>query len=84
MIKYHEVLKVVNPKRAIAAEMTAKLDIVQAQLNEKREKVREINEKLAQLNANMQDQINLQNQLNQEIIDCGTKLTRAEKLIGGL
>lgn len=30
MIKYHEVLKVVNPKRAIAAEMSAKLDVVQA------------------------------------------------------
>lgn len=30
MIKYHEVLKVVNPKRAVAAEMTAKLEIVQA------------------------------------------------------
>jgi dynein heavy chain, axonemal len=57
---------------------------VQAQLNEKREKVREINEKLTQLNANMQEQISLQNQLNQEIIDCGLKLVRAEKLIGGL
>lgn len=35
MITYHEVLKIVNPKRAIAAEMGAKLAIVQANLNEK-------------------------------------------------
>lgn len=36
MIKYHETLKIVNPKRAIAAEMGQKLDIVRANLNEKR------------------------------------------------
>jgi dynein heavy chain, axonemal len=49
MIKYHEVLKIVNPKRAIAKEMGDKLAIVQANLNEKRQKVREINEKLDNL-----------------------------------
>lgn len=36
MIKYHEVLKIVNPKKAIAAEMTAKMEVVMAKLNEKR------------------------------------------------
>jgi plasmid maintenance system antidote protein VapI len=36
MVTYHEVLKIVNPKRAIAAEMSAKLDKVMANLNEKR------------------------------------------------
>lgn len=49
MCTYHEVLKEVNPKRAIAAEMGAKLAIVQANLNEKQQKVREINAKLATL-----------------------------------
>lgn len=49
MITYHEVLKIVNPKRAIAAEMGAKLSIVQANLNEKQARVREINEKLDKL-----------------------------------
>jgi len=39
MITYHEVLKIVNPKRAIAAEMSAKLDVVMKNLNEKRAKV---------------------------------------------
>ena len=36
MVTYHEVLKIVNPKRAIAAEMTAKLEVVMKNLNEKR------------------------------------------------
>jgi len=36
MITYHEVLKIVNPKRALAAEMTAKLEGVMKNLNEKR------------------------------------------------
>jgi hypothetical protein len=51
MITYSEVLKIVNPKRAIAAEMGAKLDVVMKNLNEKRAKVREIDEKLAKLTA---------------------------------
>ena len=49
MIKYYEVLKIVNPKKAIAAEMGEKLGVVQANLNEKRRKVKEINDKLESL-----------------------------------
>ncbi len=49
MITYHEVLKIVNPKRAIAAEMGAKLAIVQSALAEKQAKVRAINAKLEKL-----------------------------------
>ena len=49
MMTYHEVLKIVGPKRAIAAEMGGKLAIVQANLNEKQQKVREINAKLDKL-----------------------------------
>jgi dynein heavy chain len=36
MITYHEVLKVVNPKREIVKEMSAKLEVVMKNLNEKR------------------------------------------------
>jgi dynein heavy chain len=36
MVTYHEVLKIVNPKRALAAEMGAKLEVVMKSLNEKR------------------------------------------------
>lgn len=34
-IEYHDVLKIVKPKRAIAKEMSDKLNIVQKNLNEK-------------------------------------------------
>ena len=49
MITYHEVLKVVGPKRLIVSEMTAKLEIVMKNLNEKRAIVKAINEKLDKL-----------------------------------
>lgn len=51
MITYHEVLKIVNPKRALAAEMTQKLEVVMKSLNEKRATVKAINDKLAKLGA---------------------------------
>ena len=49
MITYHEVLKVVGPKRLIVSKMTAKLEIVMKNLNEKRAIVKAINEKLDKL-----------------------------------
>jgi len=84
MITYHEVLKIVNPKRAIAAEMGGKLAIVQANLNEKQQKVREINAKLDKLQKQMDELIRQEKALSAEIEDCGKKLIRAEKMIGGL
>ena len=51
MITYHEVLKIVNPKKAIAAEMSKKLEGVMAELSEKRAQVKAIDDKLAKLNA---------------------------------
>ncbi len=57
MIKYYEVLKIVNPKKAIAAEMGGKLAGVQANLNEKRQKVKEINDKLDSLQKQMDELI---------------------------
>lgn len=53
MITYHEVLKIVGPKKAIAAEMGAKLAIVQKDLGEKQAQVREINAKLDKLQKQM-------------------------------
>lgn len=84
MITYHEVLKIVNPKRAIAAEMGAKLAIVQSNLAEKQAKVREINAKLEKLQNQMDELIRQEKALAADIDDCGKKLIRAEKMIGGL
>ena len=57
MLKYHEVLKVVNPKRAIASEMGSQLAVVQAELNEKRAKVKEIDDKIGALQKQMNELI---------------------------
>lgn len=52
MIKYHEVLKIVNPMRETAKVMGEKLAVVMAALAEKQKMVREINAELDDLNAN--------------------------------
>ncbi len=49
MIKYHEVLKIVNPKRALAEEMGAKLAKVQAELADKRATLKDVNDKIEAL-----------------------------------
>lgn len=53
MVTYHETLKIVNPKRALAAEKDAELKIVMAKLNEARAKVKAIDDKLAALGAEL-------------------------------
>lgn len=84
MITYHDVLKVVGPKRIIVAEMTAKLDIVMKNLNEKRAIVKAINEKLDKLSKEQKALEDKAQALNDEVEDCNKKLVRAEKMIGGL
>jgi len=49
MMKYHELLKIVNPKRAKVAEMNEKLSIVRAQLAEKMKKLKEVEAMMAEL-----------------------------------
>ena len=52
MIKYYQVLKIVNPMRETARIMGEKLAVVMAALKEKQDQVREINAELDDLNAN--------------------------------
>lgn len=84
MIKYHEVLKIVNPKRELAREMGEKLEKVRANLAEKRATLKAVNDKIAKLEADFKMMIQKEKDLNQEIADCKKKLERAEKLITGL
>lgn len=49
MMSYHELLKIVNPKRQKVAEMNEKLSIVRANLIEKRKKLKEVEEKIESL-----------------------------------
>jgi dynein heavy chain, axonemal len=84
MIKYHEVLKIVNPKRELAREMGEKLEKVRTNLAEKRATLKAVNDKIAKLEADFKMMIQKEKDLNQEIADCKKKLERAEKLITGL
>lgn len=84
MIKYHAVLKIVNPMRAIAAEMGGKLAGVMGELAIKQKMVREINEELDDLNRNGARLEAEAKKLVEDIEECHKKLYRAEKMIGGL
>lgn len=84
MITYHETLKIVNPKRALAAQKTEELKVVMAKLNEARAKVKAIDDKLGVLAAELASLEAKAKQLNDDIEDCQKKLVRAEKMIGGL
>lgn len=84
MIKYYEVLKIVNPMRETARIMGDKLAVVMSALAEKQKMVREINAELDDLNANGARLVAQAKQLNDDIEECGKKLVRAEKMIGGL
>lgn len=84
MMKFHELLKIVNPKRAKVAEMDEKLSIVRARLAEKRKKLLEVEELMAKLNAQYEEKLENERQLVQQIEDCNKKLIRAGKIIDGL
>lgn len=84
MMSYHELLKIVNPKRAKLAEMNQKLSIVRAGLAEKRKKLREVEEKIERLERMYREKLELEASLQQRIDDCYKKLDRANKIISGL
>ena len=84
MMQYHELLKIVNPKRAKVQEMNEKLAIVRANLVEKRKKLREVEEKIESLERMFREKTELEKSLQQQIDDCYKKLDRANKIISGL
>lgn len=84
MIKYHEVLKVVNPMREIARVKGAELAEVQAIVARKNAEVKAIVEKLNALNASLAEAKKQKQQLEDEMEDCKKKLVRADKMIIGL
>jgi len=84
MMIYHDLLKVVNPKRAKVAEMNEKLGVVRARLEEKRKKLREVEEMMAELQAQYEEKLENERQLVAKIDDSNKKLVRAGKIIGGL
>ena len=84
MMSYHELLKIVNPKRAKVAEMNEKLNVVRARLAEKRKRLAEVEEMMAELQAQYEEKLENERLLVAKIEDSNRKLTRANKIIGGL
>jgi dynein heavy chain len=84
MMQYHELLKVVNPKRAKVREMNEKLAIVRASLAEKRKRLKEVEEKIDGLTRMFEEKTRLEASLQAKIDDCNKKLERASKIIAGL
>lgn len=84
MIQYHELLKIVNPKRAKVAEMKEQLAIVSADLAEKRQRLKEVDERIEELERMFREKVNQEEALTKEIEECNKKLERAGKLISGL
>ena len=62
-MQYHELLKIVNPKRLKVAEMNEKLAIVRANLAEKRKKLREVEEKIESLERMFREKTDLEKSL---------------------
>lgn len=84
MVKYHEVLKIVEPKREEVKRMNEELTAAMAFLNEKRAKLQEVEERIDELERKYREKVELENSLTQQIEDCNKKLERAGKLIKGL
>ena len=84
MMKYYDLLKIVNPMREKVAEMNAKLIIVRKDLAEKMAKLRAVEEKMAVLEATYQEKVQTEARLQSNIDDCNKKLERAGKIISGL
>jgi len=81
---YDRVVKVVAPKKAKLAEAEEKLRLNTILLNTKRAELKEVQDKLQQLQDNFQAATDKKEQLVFQIDLCAKKLERAEKLIGGL
>lgn len=84
MYSYHGVAKTVEPKRIMLREAEAELEVVMAGLNETRAELKQVEDKLAELNAGYQKAVDDSQKLEEDVEMCTLKLDRANKLIGGL
>ena len=81
---YDRVAKVVAPKKAALAIAETSLAATMGLLREKQAELKEVQDRLATLNANFQAATDKKEQLEFQVDLCEKKLNRANKLIGGL
>ena len=84
MYQYYLVNAEVEPKRVVLRGAEAELEVVTIALNEAKEKMRAVEERLASLQAKFDALVSESESLKVGVEQCKVKLTRAEKLISGL
>ncbi|XP_043503405.1 dynein axonemal heavy chain 12-like [Polistes fuscatus] len=84
MVLYDEVIKEVAPKKAKLAAAQTEYEKIMAFLNERRQMLADLTEKLAYLNERLQTTLTKKLEMENEVTNCRNKLVRAEKLIDGL
>jgi dynein heavy chain len=84
MDKYDKVAKVVAPKKAKLKVAEAELKVAMKDLEAKRANLKEVQDKLANLQQQFDINVKKKAQLEVDVDLCTKKLERAEKLIGGL
>jgi len=84
MHKYHNVALGVEPKKKLLAEATASLEKTLATLKIAQDKLKEVEDRIATLEANFEAANSKKNQLVEDVEACRARLVRAQKLIGGL
>jgi dynein heavy chain len=84
MEAYDRVAKVVAPKKAKLAESEAEYSELMIGLNQKIAELKEVEDKVAALNAQLEEMQTKKAKLEFDVDMCSKKLVRAEKLISGL
>ncbi|KAG9392138.1 Dynein heavy chain and region D6 of dynein motor [Carpediemonas membranifera] len=84
MLVYSDVAKTVAPKRQRLKEAEDELSVQQAALAKKQAELKTVEDRLAELQAKYDASIAKKNELELKTADTKVRLTRAEKLVGGL
>jgi dynein heavy chain, axonemal len=84
MVKYDKVARTVAPKRAALKEAEATLKGAQETLQMKQAALREVTDKVAELESDLKAANDKKEALRTQVIDCEAKLRRADALIKGL
>ncbi|KAG2377570.1 hypothetical protein C9374_009086 [Naegleria lovaniensis] len=84
MVNYHNIAKVVDPKRRKVEEAETKLQIAQAQLKEMVDEYEEKQKELRELNRQLEEALNHKKQLEDDALQTRKRMEAAEALIHGL
>lgn len=84
MHKYHFVAKAVEPKRQMLREAEASLEVTMRKLRAAQAELKEVEDKIAKLEADFNAAVQKQEDLKNEMASCEVKLQNATKLIDGL